>query len=66
MEAHGSFHRIWSWKLPLMEAMKASTYSVSGNLYLLPWKLPLNSIEVNLLPSTSMEGSMEVNLLAWK
>ena len=28
MEAHGSFHVIYSWKLQLMEAMEASTSGV--------------------------------------
>ena len=62
MEALG-FHRIWSWELQLMEAMEASTSTVSGNFHLLPWKLPPTYIGVNLLPSTAMEASMEVNLL---
>ena len=63
MEAHGSFHGIYSWKLQLMDAMEASTSTDSGNFHVFPWKLLLTSMEVNLLPPTSTEISMEVNLL---
>ena len=63
-EAHGSVHGMYSWKLQLMEAiMEASTSTDSGNFHVLPWKLPLTSVDVNLLPPTSMEISIEVNLL---
>ena len=70
MEAHGSLHRMWSRELQLMEEMEDSTSPVSGSFYLLPLNLPLRSMEVHLLPSTSnvlpwkfLEASMEVNLL---
>ena len=66
MEVHGGvwklvdcFRRILSWKLQLMAAMEASSYTVSENFYLLPWELPLISMEVNIHPFTSME----VNIL---
>ena len=45
-----------------MEAMEASTYTDSGNSHVLPWKLPLTSMEVSLLAPTSTETSMEANL----
>ena len=63
METHGSFHGIYSWKIQLMEAMEASTSIDFGNFHVILWKLPLTSMEVNLLPPTSMEISMEVNIL---
>ena len=40
--------------------MEASTSIVSENFPILSWKLPIISMEVNLLPSTIME---EVNRL---
>ena len=61
MEAHGNlFHVKFSRKLHLMEAMKAPTSTDSGNFHLLPWKLPLTSMELKILPPTSMEISMEI------
>ena len=48
MEAHGSSHRVWWWKLKLMEAIEASTSTVIrnvGNLYTLPWKFPPNFMD---------------------
>ena len=66
MEARGSLHGIYPRKLQLMEAMEAmeaSTSIDSGNFHVPPWKLPLTSIELNLLPPTSMDISMEVSLL---
>ena len=72
MEAHRSFHGICSWKLQSMEAMESFTSTDSANFHVLPWKLPLKSMEVNLLPPISMQvnllatTSMEVNLLPWK
>ena len=67
MEAHRRFREIYSWELLVMEAMKASTSTDSGNSHVFPWKLPLPSMGVNLevylLPLTSMRISMEVNLL---
>ena len=65
MEAHGKFHGIYSWKLPLMEPMEASTSTDSGKFRVFPGKFPLTSMEeVNLLPPTPMEISIqEVNLL---
>ena len=54
MEAHGSFHGFFSWKLQLMEAMEDSTSTDSRQFHVFPWKLPLTSMEVNLLPPTSM------------
>ena len=61
MEAHRSFHEMYSWKL--MEVMEASTSTDSGNSHVFPWKLALTSMGVNLLPPTSMEIPMEVSLL---
>ena len=55
MKDRGSFKLIYSWKLQLTEAMEASTSTDSENFHLLPWKLPLTSMEVNLLPPTSMD-----------
>ena len=63
MEAHGSFHGIYSWKLRLMNAREASTSTDSGKVHVFPWKLPLSCMEVNLLPPTSMEISMEVHIV---
>ena len=63
MEAHGSFHGIYSRKLQLMEAMQASTSTDSRNFHAFLWKLPLIAMEENILPPPSMEISMEVNLL---
>ena len=63
METHGSFRGINFWKLQLMEAKEASTTTDRGTSHVFPWKLPPTSMEVNLLPPTSMEHSMEVNLL---
>ena len=63
MDNHGSCHGIYSRKLQLMEAMESSTSADSENPHVFPWKLPLTSIEVNLLLPTSMENSMEVNRL---
>ena len=38
MEAHGSSHRVWSWKLQLMEAIEVSASTVRnvGNFHILP------------------------------
>ena len=56
----------------------ASTSTVSENFHILPWKLPITSMEVNVLPTYSMEvgGSFhgskftsmkaEENLLPWE
>ena len=55
VEAHGSFHGIYSWKLQLMEAIFASTSIDSGKLHVFPWKLPLASMEVNIFPPTPMD-----------
>ena len=52
----------YTWKLQLMEAMEAFNSTDSGNFHVLLWKLPLNSMEVNLFPPTFME----VNLPPWK
>ena len=61
-----------SWKLPrnmfveeaaMMEAMEASTSIDSGNFHVLQWKLPLTSMELNLLSPTSMEISMEATII---
>ena len=45
VEARGSFNRIWSSKLQLMEVMEVSTSTNNGNLYLIPMKLPSTSME---------------------
>ena len=62
MEAHESFARtrLYSWKLQSMEAMEASTSTNSGNVHAFPWKLPTTSMEVNLLPPTSMDISTDL------
>ena len=60
MEGHGSFHRMYSWKLQLMEAMEAFTTTNSGKVHVVP-----TSMEVNLLPPTTMDF-MKVNSLPWK
>ena len=57
-----------SSKLPLhmvveAEAMEASISTVSESFHLLPWNPPLTFVEVKLLPFTSMEATLEVNLL---
>ena len=66
MEAHGSFYGIFSWKLQLMNAMEASTSTnFKVSKILLPTSMEI-SMEVNLLPLTHMEVSMEANLLPWK
>ena len=36
MEAHGSFHGIYSWKLQSMEEMEASTSTDSGKFHVFP------------------------------
>ena len=46
-----------------MEATDSSTSTVSGNFSLLPWKLPLTSMEESPLPSTSMKATIAANLL---
>ena len=63
----GSCRGIWkliddsaecSWKLLLMEAMKAFTFTESGNFHVFPWKLLVTWMEViylHTLPSKSME-----------
>ena len=61
MEAHGSFHGICSWKLRLMEAMEPSNSVYRGKFHVLSWKPILTSMEVNLLTLASI--SMEVKLL---
>ena len=38
-----------------MEAMDDSTSTDSGNFHVVPWMLPLASMEANLLPPTCME-----------
>ena len=63
MEAHGSFHETYSWKMQLIEAMQAFISVDNGNVHVLPWKPLLTSMEVNLLLPASMEISTEVNLL---
>ena len=45
----------------LMETMEASTSTDSGHFYVFPWELQLTSMEVNLLPTTSMETSLDVD-----
>ena len=45
-----------------MEAMGASISTDSGKFHVFPWKLPRTSMEANLLPPTSMEISMGINL----
>ena len=52
MEAHGNFQGIYSLKLQLMEAVEASTSTDSGNFHVFPCKLPLTSVEVNVLRAT--------------
>ena len=49
----------YSWKVQLLEAVQASTTTDSRNSYVF-------SMEVNLLPPTSMVVSMEANFLPWK
>lgn len=39
MEAHGSFHRTYPWKLQFVEAMEAADSTDSGNFLVFPWKL---------------------------
>ena len=60
MEAHGSFHGIYSWKLQLMEAMEAPTSTDSGKFHVFPWKLPLTSMEF------SMEGKINFHRPPWE
>ena len=61
MEASTAYIR-GSYNL-LMEPMEASDSADSENLHVFPKKLPLISMEVNLLPQSSMEIILEVNLL---
>ena len=53
-----------------MEAMEASTSTDCGNFHVLPWKLPLTSMGINVFPPVSMEISMDVYpmppKLVWK
>ena len=46
MEAHGSFHGIYSWELQLMEALEASILTDGRNFHVFSWKLPLTSMQV--------------------
>ena len=46
-----------------MEVIEASTSTDGGNFHVLPWKLPLPSMKINILQPTSMEIFVEVNLL---
>ena len=41
MEAHGSFHGVYSRKLQFVEAMEDSTFTESGNFHVLLWNLLL-------------------------
>ena len=41
------------------EEIEPSASTDSGNFRLIPWKLPLTSLEANLLPPTSMEISVK-------
>ena len=65
MEAHGSPRGINSWKMQLMDTIMESSISTdSGNFHVFPWKLPLTSMEVNLLQPNFMEASMETTILS--
>ena len=47
----------------MMEAMEAHTSTDSGNFHVFPWKLPLTSMEVNMLSPTYKEIYMEADIL---
>ena len=49
--------------MQLIEAVEASNSTDSGKLHLFPWKLPLTSMEVNMLPPTYKEIYMEADIL---
>ena len=63
-----------SWKLPRRIFVEAAIDGSNGSFHFhrqwkLPWKLPLITMEVNILPPTFMEVSMEINIiqrLPWK
>ena len=56
IEVHGSFHGNYLWKLPLMEAMEASTSTDSGNFHVFPWRL-LRTFHGSKYASTNLHGN---------
>ena len=63
MEAHGSFHGIYSWKLQLMEAMETPT-SIAVNL-LPPTSMDI-SMEVGGKFHRSRSSGSRWTLILWK
>ena len=56
MEGHGSFHGVHSWKLELMNVIKASIYTDSERFHVFPLKLLLTSMDVKST-STNFRGN---------